>query len=40
MDNPKEEPIMEWITIDKYAEVHQELRLIVDELMRFALYLK
>lgn len=25
---------MEWISIDKYAEAHQELRLIVDELMR------
>lgn len=32
--NPKEDPIMEWITIDKYAEVHQELRPIVDEFMR------
>lgn len=25
---------MEWITIDKFAEVHQELRPIVDEFMR------
>ncbi|XP_063709356.1 IQ and AAA domain-containing protein 1-like [Culicoides brevitarsis] len=32
--NPKEDPIMEWITIDKFSEVHQELRPIVDEFMR------
>uniref|UniRef100_A0A336LYZ1 CSON006353 protein n=1 Tax=Culicoides sonorensis TaxID=179676 RepID=A0A336LYZ1_CULSO len=34
LDNPKEDPIMEWITIYKYAEVHKELRPIVDEFMR------
>lgn len=33
--NPKEGPIMEWIATDKYAEVHQELRPIVDEFMRY-----
>lgn len=34
MGNPKEDPIMEWISLDKFAEAHQELRPIVDEFMR------
>ncbi|XP_062560236.1 IQ and AAA domain-containing protein 1-like isoform X1 [Armigeres subalbatus] len=34
MENEEELPIMEWITLDKFAEVHQELRPIVDEVLR------
>lgn len=33
-NNINEEPYMEWIREDKYAEVHQELRLVIDNLMR------
>ncbi|XP_055628224.1 IQ and AAA domain-containing protein 1-like [Toxorhynchites rutilus septentrionalis] len=32
--NKDELPIMEWITLDKFAEVHQELRPLVDEVLR------
>ncbi|CAD7081244.1 unnamed protein product [Hermetia illucens] len=32
--NVNEDPYMEWISLDKFAEAHQELRLAVDELMR------
>ncbi|EAT41606.1 AAEL006763-PA [Aedes aegypti] len=34
LENEDELPIMEWITLDKFAEVHQELRPIVDEVLR------
>nr|XP_029713011.1 IQ and AAA domain-containing protein 1-like [Aedes albopictus] len=34
LDSEEELPIMEWITLDKFAEVHQELRPIVDEVLR------
>ncbi|EDS41892.1 conserved hypothetical protein [Culex quinquefasciatus] len=34
LENKEELPIMEWITLDKFAEVHQELRPIVDEVLR------
>lgn len=34
LENAEELPIMEWITLDKFAEVHQELRPIVDEVLR------
>lgn len=33
--NVNEDPYMEWISLDKFAEAHQELRLAVDELMRY-----
>lgn len=32
--NVKELPITEWVTNEKFCEVYQELRLIVDEMMR------
>lgn len=32
--NLKSEPYQEWLDIDKYAEVHRELRLVADEVMR------
>lgn len=32
--NPKSLPYTEWIELDKYAELHMELRMVVDELMR------
>lgn len=32
--NVKSEPYMEWIEEDKYAELHVELRAVVDDLMR------
>lgn len=32
--NVKSEPYMEWIDEDKYAELHVELRAVVDDLMR------
>ncbi|XP_055528319.1 dynein regulatory complex protein 11 [Wyeomyia smithii] len=34
LENKEELPIMEWITLDKFAEVHQELRPLVDEVLR------
>lgn len=34
LDNKDELPIMEWITLDAFAEVHQELRPLVDEVLR------
>ncbi|XP_058459607.1 dynein regulatory complex protein 11 [Malaya genurostris] len=34
LENKAELPIMEWITLDKFAEVHQELRPLVDEVLR------
>ncbi|XP_058838012.1 dynein regulatory complex protein 11 [Topomyia yanbarensis] len=34
LENKDELPIMEWITLDKFAEVHQELRPLVDEVLR------
>lgn len=39
LDDKTESPIKEWITTDTYAEVHQELRLIVDDMMRIELEL-
>lgn len=33
-ENPKENPYLEWVKDEKYAEVHVELRKVVDELMR------
>lgn len=32
--NPKSDPYMEWISEEKFAELHVELRAVVDELMR------
>lgn len=37
--NRKETPIWDWVTIDAYADVHQELRLVVDNFMRIELEL-
>ncbi|XP_065079476.1 dynein regulatory complex protein 11 [Ochlerotatus camptorhynchus] len=34
LENADELPIMDWITLDKFAELHQELRPIVDEVLR------
>lgn len=34
LDHLDEKPLIDWITLDKYAEVNQELRVIVDEFMR------
>lgn len=34
-----EAPVWDWVTIDAYADVHKELRLIVDEFMRIELEL-
>jgi hypothetical protein len=39
LKNRKELPIWEWVTIDAYCDVHKELRLIVDDLMRVELEL-
>jgi hypothetical protein len=39
MANRKEAPIWNWVTIDAYADVHKELRLIVDDFMRIELEL-
>lgn len=37
--NRTEAPIWDWVTIDAYADVHKELRLIVDDFMRIELEL-
>ncbi|CRL02257.1 CLUMA_CG015424, isoform A [Clunio marinus] len=37
--NRHEVPIWDWVTIDAYADVHKELRLIVDDFMRIELEL-
>lgn len=37
--NRTEAPIWDWVTIDAYADVHRELRLIVDDFMRIELEL-
>ncbi|KAG5680638.1 hypothetical protein PVAND_010132 [Polypedilum vanderplanki] len=39
LKNSKELPIWEWVTVDAYCDVHKELRLIVDDLMRVELQL-
>lgn len=39
MENRTEAPIWEWVTIDAYADVHKELRIIVDDFMRIELEL-
>lgn len=39
MENHVEAPIWDWVTIDAYADVHKELRLIVDDFMRIELEL-
>lgn len=33
-ENSKSLPYTDWIDLDKYAELHMELRVVVDELMR------
>lgn len=37
--NRTEAPVWDWVTIDAYADVHKELRLIVDDFMRIELEL-
>lgn len=39
LENKHEVPIKEWVTIESYAQVHQELRPIVDDFMRVELEL-
>lgn len=39
LGNRAEAPIWEWVTIDAYADVHKELRQIVDAFMRIELEL-
>lgn len=39
-DNPDQKVYMLPITLDKFAEVHKELRPIVDEMMRYLKYIR
>lgn len=39
ISNRTEAPVWDWVTIDAYADVHKELRLIVDDFMRIELEL-
>jgi IQ and AAA domain-containing protein len=38
-ENRHEAPIHDWITLDAFADVHQQQRLIIDDLMRIELEL-
>lgn len=39
VENRTESPIWDWVTVDAFADVHKELRIIVDDFMRIELEL-